>query len=87
MGASESCPHCGAVPQGAAEQPLAALYQEVARIREIAEQQHGSEQEIIASLSREVQMLRETVARLRGTGHRGMTRSPQVRRPARTPAA
>jgi hypothetical protein len=87
MGAPEPCPHCGAVPRGAAEQPLPALYQEVARIREIAEQQHGNEQEIIAGLTREVQMLRETVARLRGTGYRGMSRTSQVRTPARTSAA
>ena len=86
MGAAEPCPHCGAVGRNAVEQPLAALYQEVARIREIAERQHGGEQEIIASLSREVQMLRETVARLRGTTYRGVGR-PQVRTTAGSSAA
>jgi hypothetical protein len=88
MGASESCPHCGAVRGNAVDQPLAALYQEVARIREIAEQrQQENAQETIASLTREVQMLRETVARLRGTTYRGIARPQQVRTPAGTSAA
>jgi hypothetical protein len=71
MGAPEACPHCGAVrgdvtdPRG----PMEALYDEVARIREIAERQQ-SDEEIIARLTREVQTLRETVALLRGTTHR-----------------
>jgi hypothetical protein len=72
MGATEPCPHCGAARPDSERNPLDALYQEVARIREIAERQsigerQGPEQETIASLSREVRMLRETVARLRGT--------------------
>jgi hypothetical protein len=66
MGATEPCPHCGAARPDSERNPLDALYREVARIREIAERQ-GPEQETIARLSREVRMLRETVARLRGT--------------------
>jgi hypothetical protein len=64
------------------QSPLEALYQEVARIREIAERQ--SAEETIASLTREVQVLRETVARLRGTNYRaGVART----QPARSSAA
>jgi DNA repair exonuclease SbcCD ATPase subunit len=66
MGASEACPYCGTARPDSERNPLDALYQEVARIREIAERQ-SPEQETIARLSREVRMLRETVARLRGT--------------------
>jgi hypothetical protein len=84
MGAPEACPHCGAVRGGVPEprQPLEALYDEVARIREIAERQQA-ERETIARLTREVQMLRETVALLRGTTHRAAAARPQrLRSPA-----
>ncbi|HEX6470108.1 MAG TPA: hypothetical protein VF069_13505 [Streptosporangiaceae bacterium] len=113
MGGSETCPHCGAVRGAVPERrgPLEALYQEIARIREIAERQETdrrpgprdvehdsardpardsgrdpgqSDRETIARLTREVQMLRETVARLRGTTHRAATARPahHVRSPA-----
>jgi hypothetical protein len=106
MGGSEPCPHCGAVRGAAPERrgPLEALYQEVARIREIAERQEAdrrpdpreveresaqsdrqaADRETIARLTREVQMLRETVARLRGTTHRAAAARPahHVRSPA-----
>jgi hypothetical protein len=70
-GVVKTCPYCGAADGDAADRPdprrqaLEALHREVARIREIAEQQ-SPEQEI-ARLTHEVQLLRETVARLRGT--------------------
>lgn len=94
MGAPEACPRCGAVRGGVPEprQPLEALYEEVARIREIAERQDSerelaerqqAERETIARLTREVQMLRETVALLRGTTHRAAVSRPQrLRSPA-----
>jgi hypothetical protein len=83
MGAPEPCPHCGAVGAGVPERlgPLDALYHEVARIRAIAERQE-TEQETIAGLTREVQMLRETVARLRGTTHPAAARPQRVTSPA-----
>jgi hypothetical protein len=73
------CPHCGAavpdgsVPSAAAarggtgERGLGSLYQEVRRIREIAEARDAGEgSRRVAELTREVQELRATVARLRG---------------------
>jgi hypothetical protein len=82
MGAPEPCPRCGAVGIGERHrQPLDALYHEVARIRAIAERQE-TERETIAALTREVQMLRETVARLRGTNHPAAARPQRVRSPA-----
>jgi hypothetical protein len=97
MGAGpEPCPHCGAMRDGGVRgsgvcgggvperrRPLDALYDEVARIREIAERQE-SERETIARLTHEVQMLRETVARLRGTSHRAAAavRTQRLRTPA-----
>jgi hypothetical protein len=83
MGAPEPCPRCGAAGAGAPRRigPLDALYHEVARIRAIAERQE-TEQETIASLTREVQMLRETVARLRGTTHPAAARPQRVPSPA-----
>ena len=83
MGAPEPCPRCGAVGAGGPERrmPLEALYHEVARIREIAERQ-AAERETIAGLTREVQMLRETVARLRGTAHPAAARPQRVTSPA-----
>jgi len=72
------CPHCGAaVPDGApsgagahagtGERGLGSLYQELRRIREIAEARDAGEgSRRVAELTREVQELRATVARLRG---------------------
>ena len=74
------CPHCGAAvpdggaPGGAAAHPgtgergLGSLYQEIRRIREIAEARDAREGgRRVAELTREVEELRATVARLRGT--------------------
>jgi hypothetical protein len=73
------CPHCGAaVPDGGApggaaaypgtgERGLGSLYQEIRRIREIAEARDAGEGGRVAELTREVEELRATVARLRGT--------------------
>lgn len=55
------CPHCGAI-QGGSAAALDALYREVARIGKLAEQADARE----AELRREIRLLRETVARLRG---------------------
>ena len=79
MSETARCPHCGAavpdgsVPSGAAaqagtgERDLGSLYQEVRRIREIAEARDAGEgSRRVAELTREVQELRATVARLRG---------------------
>ena len=73
------CPHCGAAvpdggaPRGAAAHPgtgergLSPLYQEISRIREIAEARDAREgSRRVAELTREVEELRATVARLRG---------------------
>lgn len=54
------CPHCGAI-QGGSAAALDALYREVARIGKLAEQAARE-----AELRREIRLLRETVARLRG---------------------
>jgi hypothetical protein len=71
------CPRCGAAvpdgdaPGGAAgtgERDLGSLYLEVRRIREIAEtRDEGEGSRRVAELTREVQELRATVARLRGS--------------------
>jgi len=73
------CPHCGAaVPNGGAlggaahpgtgERGLGSLYREIRRIREIAEARDAGEGgRRVAELTREVEELRATVARLRGT--------------------
>jgi hypothetical protein len=52
------CPHCGAIKGGTAG-ALDALYQEIQRLRELA----GTRE---AELLREIRLLQETVARLRG---------------------
>lgn len=66
------CPYCGC-PR---ESPLDSLYREVARIREIAERSAaGDEGARIAELTREVDELRATVARLRGSAVPGLARS------------
>jgi len=54
----ERCPHCGAIKGGTAG-ALDALYQEVQRLTELA----GTRE---AELLREIRLLQETVARLRG---------------------
>lgn len=65
MGTSAPCPYCGATPGAPGERSdpmwraVDALYQEVARIRRLAETS--------ADQSEEIRMLRETVARLRGS--------------------
>jgi hypothetical protein len=52
---------------GRGERGLGSLYQEVRRIREIAEARDAGEgSRRVAELTREVQELRATVARLRG---------------------
>jgi hypothetical protein len=81
MRSPEPCTHRGGVRHDAID----ALYSEVARIRELAEQQR-QDQETIERLTREVQMLREIVARTRGMSHRGVPR-PQVPTPLNTSAA
>jgi hypothetical protein len=61
-----SCPHCGSPGR---ESGFGPLYQEVRRIREIAESREaGDEKRRVAELTREVAELRATVARLRGSG-------------------
>ena len=80
MSETAGCPHCGAaVPDGGApggaaahpgtgERDLGSLYQEIRRIREIAEARDaGAGSRRVAELTREVEQLRATVARLRGT--------------------
>ena len=76
MSEKARCPHCGAaVPDGDApaayagmgERGLGSLYLEVRRIREIAEARDAGEgSRRVAELTREVEELRATVARLRG---------------------
>jgi hypothetical protein len=68
------CPHCGSPMPGATEPGPAAsglepLYREVRRIRELAESRAADDDaRRIADLTRQVQELRATVARLRGPG-------------------
>jgi len=54
------CAHCGAI-QGGSSAALDALYQEVARLSQLAQDAGARE----ADLRREVRLLQETVARLR----------------------
>lgn len=67
------CPHCGAI-QGGSSAALDALYQEVARLSHLAQEAVARE----ADLRREVRLLQETVARLRGGigGLRGIVMLP-----------
>jgi hypothetical protein len=68
------CPHCGspvpgATEPGPADRGLEPLYREVRRIRELAESRTADDDaRRIADLTRQVQELRATVARLRGPG-------------------
>jgi len=75
------CPHCGSPafgsgqpPAGESASPLDSLYQEVRRIREIAEtrQDEAAARLRIDELTREVNELRATVARLRGSALAGL---------------
>ena len=65
------CPHCGSIRGGTAA-ALDALYGEVARLRRLAEGPTVKEADVKeaaareADLLREIRLLRETVARLRG---------------------
>ena len=81
------CPHCGSpvratvVPSdngdrvGPPDRGLDPLYREVRRIREIAESSSaGDGGRRVAELSREVEELRATVARLRGSAMAGPSR-------------
>jgi hypothetical protein len=61
------CPHCGS--DGRGESGIEGLYREVRRIRELAESDVAQKQAArIADLTRQVQELRATVARLRAPG-------------------
>jgi hypothetical protein len=61
------CPCCGST--GSVETALEPLYQEVRRIRELAESDVAQRQAArIADLTRQVQELRATIARLRAPG-------------------
>jgi hypothetical protein len=83
MDQSARCPYCGAV-QGApgedesrqTRRALEALHSEIARIREIAERS--------SSEAKELRLLRETLARLRGTSApavaQGLTTGGEARR-------
>jgi hypothetical protein len=73
------CPYCGTVPSAtgpdadcassaSAESGLEPLYREVRRIREIAETRATDDARRVAELTRQVEELRATVARLRGPG-------------------
>jgi hypothetical protein len=70
------CPHCGAVKGGTAA-AIDALYREVSRIKDLAERRQRASQDVTddaakareAELLREIRLLRETVARLRGSNH------------------
>jgi hypothetical protein len=69
------CPHCGEIKGGAAA-AIDALYREVSRIKDLAERRPAPQdvtEALVAAkareaeLLREVRLLRETVARLRGS--------------------
>jgi hypothetical protein len=61
-------PSGAAAQAGTGERGLGSLYQEVRRIREMAEaRDSGDGSRRVAELTREVEELRATVARLRGT--------------------
>ena len=67
MSEAGPCPHCGS--DGRGESGIEGLYREVRRIRELAESDVAQKQAArIADLTRQVQELRATVARLRAPG-------------------
>jgi hypothetical protein len=66
-----SCPHCGSPAPAAGQRGIDSLYQEVRRIREIAESRDADGERRVAELTREVAELRATVARLRGSAMGG----------------
>ena len=74
MSETGRCPHCGspvpgATEPGPADRGLEPLYREVRRIRELAESDVAQRQAArIADLTRQVQELRATIARLRAPG-------------------
>jgi hypothetical protein len=83
MDQSARCPYCGAVPgtpgddeSSQTRRALEALHAEIARIREIAERS--------SSEAKELRLLRETLARLRGTSAlaaaQGLTTGREARR-------
>jgi hypothetical protein len=81
-----SCPHCGSPVRaaimtgetgdrgGRGDRGLDPLYREVRRIREIAESREDVGGGRVAELTREVQELRATGARLRGSAMAGPAR-------------
>jgi hypothetical protein len=66
-----SCPYCGSPALAAGDLGIGPLYQEVRRIREIAESHDAGGERRVAELTREVAELRATVARLRGSAMGG----------------
>lgn len=67
MSETGRCPYCGSTGRG--ESGIEGLYREVRRIRELAESDVAEGQAArIADLTRQVQELRATVARLRASG-------------------
>ena len=63
MSKTGRCPYCGSAPTPA--DGLEPVYREMRRIRDIAEACAGDAEGQIAGLTREVEELRATVARLR----------------------
>jgi len=59
---------------GRADRGLDSLYREVRRIRELAESREAAAGRRVAELTREVEELRATVARLRGLAPAGPVR-------------
>jgi hypothetical protein len=72
------CPYCGSTGRG--ESGIEGLYLEVRRIRELAESDVAEGQAArIADLTRQVQELRATVARLRAPAPPARLAEPQRR--------
>jgi hypothetical protein len=88
-----ACPYCGAARDGAGDgspaqrrQALEALSREVARIRELAEGSSAQPavqeyQKVIAAQARQIRLLRETVARLRGASQASASQASGPGRP------